>query len=36
MAREFLELDAQERGLRSSLAKIESGLISRLVALHRG
>jgi F-type H+-transporting ATPase subunit epsilon len=35
MAREFLELDAQERGLRSSLAKIESGLISRLVALHR-
>ena len=35
MAREFLELDAQERGLRSSLAKIESGVISRLVALHR-
>jgi F-type H+-transporting ATPase subunit epsilon len=35
MAREFLELDAQERGLRSSLAKIEAGVISRLVALHR-
>jgi len=35
MAREFLELDAQERGLRSSLAKIESSVISRLVALHR-
>jgi F-type H+-transporting ATPase subunit epsilon len=36
MAREFLELDAQERGLRSSLVKIESGIISRLAALHRG
>jgi len=35
MAREFLELDAQERGLRSSLAKIESSVISCLVALHR-
>ena len=35
MAREFLELDAQERGLRSSLAKIEAGVISRLAALHR-
>jgi F-type H+-transporting ATPase subunit epsilon len=35
VAREFLELDAQERGLRSSLVKIESNLISRLAALHR-
>jgi F-type H+-transporting ATPase subunit epsilon len=36
MAREFLEHDAQERGLRSSLVKIESGIISRLAAVHRG
>jgi F-type H+-transporting ATPase subunit epsilon len=36
MAREFLELDAQERGLRSSLVKIEAGIISRLAAVHRG
>jgi F-type H+-transporting ATPase subunit epsilon len=35
VAREFLELDAQERGLRASLVKIESNLISRLAALHR-
>jgi F-type H+-transporting ATPase subunit epsilon len=35
VAREFLELDAQERSLRSSLAKIESNLVSRLAALHR-
>jgi len=36
MAREFLELDAQERSLRSSLVKIEAGFVSRLAALHRG
>ena len=35
VAREFLELDVQERSLRSSLVKIESNLISRLAALHR-
>jgi len=35
VAREFLELDAQERGLRASLVKIESNLVSRLAALHR-
>jgi F-type H+-transporting ATPase subunit epsilon len=36
VARQFLELDAQERSLRSSLVKIESNLVSRLAALHRG
>jgi F-type H+-transporting ATPase subunit epsilon len=36
VAREFLERDAQEKSLHSSLLKIESGLISRLAALHRG
>jgi F-type H+-transporting ATPase subunit epsilon len=35
MTREFLELDALERSLRSSLVKIESNLVSRLAALHR-
>jgi F-type H+-transporting ATPase subunit epsilon len=35
VAREFLELDAEERSLRSSLIKIESNLVSRLAALHR-
>jgi F-type H+-transporting ATPase subunit epsilon len=35
MAREFLQLDAQQASLRSSLAKIESGFIGRLAALHR-
>ncbi|HEX2789039.1 MAG TPA: F0F1 ATP synthase subunit epsilon [Steroidobacteraceae bacterium] len=36
VAREFLTRDAEEKSLRSSLLKIESGLISRLAALHRG
>jgi F-type H+-transporting ATPase subunit epsilon len=36
VAREFIELDEQERSLRSSLIKIESNLVSRLAALHRG
>jgi F-type H+-transporting ATPase subunit epsilon len=36
VAREFLALDAQEKSLRASLLKIESGFISRLAALHRG
>jgi F-type H+-transporting ATPase subunit epsilon len=36
VAREFIELDDQERSLRSSLIKIESNLVSRLAALHRG
>ena len=35
MAREFLQLDAQQASLRSSLVSIESGFISRLAALHR-
>jgi len=35
VAREFIELDDQERSLRSSLIKIESNLVSRLAALHR-
>jgi F-type H+-transporting ATPase subunit epsilon len=35
MAREFLELDAQQASLHASLVKIESGFISRLAALHR-
>jgi F-type H+-transporting ATPase subunit epsilon len=35
VAREFVELDDQERSLRSSLIKIESNLVSRLAALHR-
>jgi F-type H+-transporting ATPase subunit epsilon len=36
VARDFLARDAEEKSLRSSLLKIESGLISRLAALHRG
>jgi F-type H+-transporting ATPase subunit epsilon len=36
VARDFLTRDAEEKSLRSSLLKIESGLISRLAALHRG
>jgi F-type H+-transporting ATPase subunit epsilon len=32
--REFLELDEQERSVRSVLAKLESGLIRRLAELH--
>jgi F-type H+-transporting ATPase subunit epsilon len=35
MAHEFLQLDAQQASLHSSLAKIESGFMSRLAALHR-
>jgi F-type H+-transporting ATPase subunit epsilon len=35
VAREFLALDAEEKSLRSSLVKIETGFISRLAALHR-
>jgi F-type H+-transporting ATPase subunit epsilon len=35
VTREFIELDEQERSLRSSLVKIESNLVSRLAALHR-
>jgi F-type H+-transporting ATPase subunit epsilon len=35
VASEFLALDAEEKSLRSSLVKIESGFISRLAALHR-
>ena len=36
VTRAFLQLDAQEHALRSSLLKIESNLVSRLAALHRG
>ena len=32
----FSQLDAEQKSLRSSLLKIESSLISRLAALHRG
>jgi F-type H+-transporting ATPase subunit epsilon len=33
VAREFLQLDAQEQSVRSALAKIESGFIRRLASL---
>ncbi|HEY4974675.1 MAG TPA: F0F1 ATP synthase subunit epsilon [Steroidobacteraceae bacterium] len=33
--REFLALDAEQKSLRSSLMKIETGFISRLAGLHR-
>ena len=36
VAREFLQRDAEQKSLRSSLLKIESSLMSRLAALHRG
>jgi F-type H+-transporting ATPase subunit epsilon len=36
VTREFLQRDAEQKTLHSSLLKIESNLISRLVALHRG
>jgi F-type H+-transporting ATPase subunit epsilon len=36
VAQEFLVRDAEQKSLRSSLLKIESSLISRLAALHRG
>jgi F-type H+-transporting ATPase subunit epsilon len=36
VAREFLAHNAEQESLRSSLFKIESSLISRLAALHRG
>jgi F-type H+-transporting ATPase subunit epsilon len=36
VAQEFLVRDAEQESLRSSLLKIESSLISRLAALHRG
>jgi hypothetical protein len=32
--REFLSLGERERGVRSTLAKMESNLIRRLAALH--
>jgi len=34
--REFRTLDEQARGVRTVLAKLESGFVSRLKALHRG
>ena len=34
--REFLDLDEQERNVRSVLAKLESGLIRRFAELHHG
>jgi F-type H+-transporting ATPase subunit epsilon len=36
VAREYLQRDAEQKSLRSSLLKIESSLMSRLAALHRG
>jgi F-type H+-transporting ATPase subunit epsilon len=36
VAREFLQRDATQKSLRSSLLKIESTLFSRVAALHRG
>jgi F-type H+-transporting ATPase subunit epsilon len=36
VAREFLQGDAAQKSLRSSLLKIESSLVSRVAALHRG
>jgi F-type H+-transporting ATPase subunit epsilon len=36
VARVFLQRDAEQKSLRSSLLKIESSLMSRLAALHRG
>jgi F-type H+-transporting ATPase subunit epsilon len=36
VARDFLVHNAEQESLRSSLVKIESSLISRLAALHRG
>jgi F-type H+-transporting ATPase subunit epsilon len=35
VTREFLQRDAEQKSLRSSLLKIESNLISRLAAMHR-
>jgi F-type H+-transporting ATPase subunit epsilon len=35
VAREFLQRDAAQKSLRSSLLKIESSLFSRVAALHR-
>jgi F-type H+-transporting ATPase subunit epsilon len=32
--RDFLTLDEQEKSVRSTLAKLESGLVSRMVSLH--
>lgn len=34
--REFLTLNDQERNVRSAVAKMESGFVSRLVEFHRG
>ncbi len=34
VAREFLTLDEQEQSVRSVMAKLETGLVRRLVALH--
>jgi F-type H+-transporting ATPase subunit epsilon len=34
--REFLNLDEQEKSVRSVMAKLESGLIRRLAAFHHG
>ena len=34
--REFLHIDAQEKTVRSALAKLESGLVHRLATFHSG